>query len=185
VLLTGDRIAVLAATLPNVVTAIAWVALTAVHVMRRRRLYVGLLRSAGSRAPGRRRRVLTTTALIGCAVIVTVSGFAQWAGFAAATPWHAGSSTLLIGLAAVHVAIRLWRTQRKRDSLPEQSPIAHPSSLTTSSLSLFRVVRATVGYRCGVAKHPISCKQHTLAGHRQQRDRSHVFLGTRRSQRKE
>jgi hypothetical protein len=82
---------------PHVVTAIAWVALTTVHVMRRRRLYAGLLRSAGSGAPGRRRRVLTTTVLIGCASVVALSGFAQWAGFVAAIPWHAGSSTLLIG----------------------------------------------------------------------------------------
>jgi len=57
-------------------------------------------------------------ALIGCAVIVAVSGFAQWAGFAAATPWHAGSSTLLIGLAAVHATSRWWRTQRQRTRYP-------------------------------------------------------------------
>jgi hypothetical protein len=98
---------------PHIATATAWATLTAIHVVRRRRLYLGLLRSAGSRAPGRRRRIVTTTALIGCAVIVTVSGFAQWAGFAAATPWHAGSSTLLIGLAAVHVTSRLWRARHR------------------------------------------------------------------------
>lgn len=39
------------------------------------------------------------------------------------------------------------------DSLPKQSPTAHPSSLTTSMPSPFRVVRATTGYQCGVAKH--------------------------------
>jgi hypothetical protein len=102
---------------PHVVTGIAWVALTAIHVVRRRRIYAALLRSARSSAApahGRRGRVVATTALIGCAAVVTVSGFAQWAGFTAATPWHAGSSTLLIGLAAVHVTSRLWRTHRQR-----------------------------------------------------------------------
>lgn len=94
--------------LPHVAAAIVWAALTAVHVARRRRIYAALLRS------GRRRRVVATTALIGCAAVVTVSGFVQWAGVAAAIPWHAGSSTLLIALAAAHAVRRLWRVRTRR-----------------------------------------------------------------------
>ncbi|MGA9310213.1 MAG: hypothetical protein WBV74_07560 [Pseudonocardiaceae bacterium] len=121
---------------PHVVTAIAWVALTAIHVVRRRRIYAALLRSARSPAPpvhGRRRRIVATTALIGCAVVVTVSGFAQWAGLAAATPWHAGISMLLIGLAAVHAASRLWRMHRCRPVGSRSALVAHrrPATRTT------------------------------------------------------
>lgn len=97
--------------LPHVAAAMAWAALTALHVARRRRIYTALLRSR------RGCRVAATTALIACAAVVTVSGFAQWAGVAAATPWHAGSSTLLIVLAATHATHRLWRMRRR--------PVAH------------------------------------------------------------
>ena len=121
---------------PHVVTAIAWVALTGIHVVRRRRVYAGLLRSARSPAPpahGRRRRVVATTALIGCAVTVPVSGFAQWAGLVAATPWHAGSSTLLIGLAAVHAASRLWRMHRWRPVDSRGALVAHRGPATRAT----------------------------------------------------
>lgn len=121
---------------PHVVTAIAWTTLTAIHVVRRRRIYAGLLRSAQSSAPpahGWRRRVVATTALIGCAVTVTLSGFAQWAGLAAATPWHAGSSMLLIGLAAMHATSRLWRTHRRRPVSSRSALVAHRRPATRAT----------------------------------------------------
>jgi hypothetical protein len=121
---------------PHVVTAIAWVALTGIHVVRRHRIYAGLLRSARSSAPpvhAQRRRVVATTALIGCAAVVTVSGFAQWAGLAAATPWHTGSSTLLIGLAAAHAASRLWRMHRCRPVGSRSALVAHRRPATRAT----------------------------------------------------
>jgi len=131
---------------PHVVIAIAWVALTGIHVVRRRRIYAGLLRSARSSAPlahGQRRRVVATTALIGCAAVVTVSGFAQWAGLAAATPWHAGSSTLLIGLAAAHAASRLWRMHRCRPVGSRSALVAHRRPATRATRQ--RAVRPAPG----------------------------------------
>lgn len=98
--------------LPHLVTGTVWMALTAAHVARRRRIYRALLRS------DRHRRVAASTALIGCAVLVAVSGFVQWAGpdsiSAAAIPWHAGSSMVLILLAVAHASRRLWRALRPR-----------------------------------------------------------------------
>jgi hypothetical protein len=95
-----------------VAIAMAWAVLTAVHLVRRRRIYVALLRSGRHRV-----RVAATTALIGCAVVATLSGFAQWAGVAAAIPWHAGSSTLLVVLAVAHAASRLWPVRRRHVTL--------------------------------------------------------------------
>ncbi len=104
--------------LPHVVTATVWLALTGVHVARRHRIYVSVLRSAqSSAAPTSRRhqrRVAATTVLVGCTAVVALSGFAQWAGVAAAIPWHAGSSALLIILAVTHGARRLWRRRYRR-----------------------------------------------------------------------
>jgi hypothetical protein len=99
--------------LPHVLTATVWVALSCLHVARRRRIYLTLLH----RWDRHRRRAAATTMLIGCAAVVTVSGFAQWAGVAAAIPWHAGSSTLLIVLAATHAARRLWRARHRHTSV--------------------------------------------------------------------
>ncbi len=109
----------------HVLTATVWAALTAMHVARRRRIYAALLRCAASSAPptpGRhRRQVAATTALIASAVVTTLSGFAQWAGVAAAIPWHAGSSTLLVALAAAHALRRLWRRYAARHPPRESS----------------------------------------------------------------
>jgi hypothetical protein len=121
---------------PHAVTAIAWTTLTAVYVMRRRWIYAALLRSARSSAlpaHGQRRRVVATTALLGSAAVVTVSGFAQWAGLAATTPWHAGSSTLLIGLAVMHAASRLWRTHRWRPVDSCSALVAHRGPATRAA----------------------------------------------------
>ncbi|MGH3671177.1 MAG: hypothetical protein ACRDSH_11150, partial [Pseudonocardiaceae bacterium] len=100
---------------PHAVTGTVWMALTAAHVARRRRIYRALARS------GRRRRVAASTALIGSAVLVVVSGFVQWAGpdsvSAAAIPWHAGSSMVLILLAVTHAARRLRRIRRPRTAV--------------------------------------------------------------------
>lgn len=110
--------------LPHVVAGTCWAALTAQHVVRRRRIYAALLRYA---APGRhRRRVAATTALIASALVATLSGFAQWAGVAAAIPWHAGSSTLLVILAVAHAARRLWRRYAARHH-HEAVTANHPS----------------------------------------------------------
>ncbi|MGH3767112.1 MAG: MDM10-complementing protein 1 domain-containing protein [Pseudonocardiaceae bacterium] len=99
--------------LPHVATATGWLALTAVHVARHRRSYVGLLRAVHSSARSRRLRLAGSTILIGCAAAVVLSGFAQWAGVTAAIPWHGGSSMLLIVLAAAHASRRLWRMRRR------------------------------------------------------------------------
>lgn len=118
--------------LPHVAATTVWTALTAMHVARRRRLYAALLRPARSPAPpapDRSRRVAATTALIACAAVVTVSGFAQWAGLAAATPWHAGTSTLLLGLAATHATRRLWRAATTHHI------VAHRRELGTTDVS--------------------------------------------------
>lgn len=112
--------------LPHVVVGTVWVALTAVHVVRRRRLYAALLRC------GHWRRVAATTALIASAVVATLSGFAQWAGVAfaqwagvaVAIPWHAGSSTLLAVLAVAHAARRLWRSRRVRRRHADHIPLS-------------------------------------------------------------
>jgi hypothetical protein len=99
--------------LPHVAIAMAWAVLTAVHLVRRRRIYAALLRSGRHRV-----RVAATTALIGSAVVATLSGFAQWAGVAAAAiPWHAGSSTLLVVLTVAHAASRLWPVRRRHVTL--------------------------------------------------------------------
>jgi hypothetical protein len=101
--------------LPHVTAGTMWVALMAVHGARRRRSYTALLRSARSSVAGRRpRRLVASTMLIGSAAMVTLSGFAQWADVAAAIPWHAGSSMLLIVLAVFHASRRLWWMRRRR-----------------------------------------------------------------------
>lgn len=108
--------------LPHVAAGTVWVALAAAHVARCRRIYAALLRSVNSSAPPtvrRQRRLAASTMLIGCTAVVMLSGFAQWAGIAAAIPWHAGSSTLLIVLAATHASRRLWRMRRRR------APVRH------------------------------------------------------------
>ncbi|HEY3894321.1 MAG TPA: hypothetical protein VGL88_03025 [Pseudonocardiaceae bacterium] len=98
---------------PHIVTGAVWMALTAAHVARRRRIYRAFLRS-----DRHRRRVVASTALIGCAVLVVVSGFVQWAGpdsiSAAAIPWHAAGSMALILLAVAHAARRLRRIRQPR-----------------------------------------------------------------------
>jgi len=111
--------------LPHVVSATAWASLTFAHVARRRRIYLAFLRS------GRRRRAVATTVLIGCAGVVTLSGFAQWAGVTAATSWHAGSSTLLVILAVTHATRRLWRLRRRRRQ-PRSAIIGPDSTMLTS-----------------------------------------------------
>jgi hypothetical protein len=92
---------------PHIALGVVWATLAAVHVARRRRIYGVVLRH------GLRRRGIATTALIGTALAVTVSGLVQWAGVAAAIPWHAGSSMLLLLLAGGHAARRLWRRRRR------------------------------------------------------------------------
>ena len=91
---------------PHVALGMAWATLVAVHVARRRRIYGAVLRR------GLRRRGVATTALILTALVVVVSGLAQWAGVAAAISWHGGSSMLLLLLAGGHAARRLWTAAR-------------------------------------------------------------------------
>ncbi|MGH3901401.1 MAG: hypothetical protein ACRDTA_24740 [Pseudonocardiaceae bacterium] len=76
------------------------------HIAQRRRLYLAVLR--------RRRRAVVSAVLVASAVIMTVSGVVQWAGVAAAIPWHGASSMLLILLGAGH-AIRRVRHGRLAD----------------------------------------------------------------------
>lgn len=99
--------------LPHVASAAAWAALTCVHVARRRRIYLVLLRRAHYREI-RWPRVAATTMLIVCAAVVTLSGLVQQAGVAAAIPWHGGSSVLLIVIVTAHAVPRLWRLRRLR-----------------------------------------------------------------------
>jgi hypothetical protein len=108
---------------PHIVGGAAWAALAGLHVARRRRLYTAVVRS-------RSRRALTTTVLVACAVVVTVTGVLQWTDVTAAIPWHTGSSTLLVLLAAAHAAPRLLRRRRRRP-LPGT---AEATSLHTSSV---------------------------------------------------
>lgn len=93
---------------PHIALGVVWATLTAVHVARRRRIYGAVLRR------NLHRRGVATTALISTALVVTVSGLAQWAGMAAAIPWHGGSSMLLLLLAGGHAARRLWTAGRPR-----------------------------------------------------------------------
>lgn len=95
---------------PHITLGMVWATLTAVHVARRYRIYVAVLRRS------LRRRGMATTVLISTALVVTVSGLAQWAGMAAAIPWHGGSSMLLLLLAGGHAARRLWTAGRRRQS---------------------------------------------------------------------
>lgn len=89
--------------IPHLVSSGIWIALTGLHVYRRRNIYLSVLRR------GQRARSVASTILVVLAVVVTVSGLVQWAGVLAAVPWHAGSSVLLMAVAAGHAARRLWR----------------------------------------------------------------------------
>ena len=85
-------------TVPHIALDVVWATLAAVHVARRRRIYGAVLRR------GLRWRAVATSVLISTALVVTVSGLAQCGGMAAAIPWHAGSSMLLVLLAGSHAA---------------------------------------------------------------------------------
>lgn len=118
--------------LPHVATATAWIVLTCWHAARHRRLYLAALRR--------------TTALIGCAVVV-LSGFAQWAGVTAAMPWHAGSATLLVVLAALHATGRLRRVQRRRARLVTKKSYGIVTSGVSYPTQLGRKgENSTIGY---------------------------------------
>ena len=95
---------------------VAFALLASAHAARRRRIYLAALRRC-------RRRATTTGALIVSAVVVTLSGFVQWAGTAAAIPWHAASSMLLVLLGVGH-AVRRLRAARRR-SAPTVADDAH------------------------------------------------------------
>lgn len=86
---------------------VAFVLLASVHIGRRRRGYLAVLRR-------RRRQAVVSTVLVASAVIMAVSGIVQWAGVVAAIPWHGASSMLLILLGAGH-AIRRVRRGRLAD----------------------------------------------------------------------
>lgn len=99
---------------PHIALGVVWATLAAVHVACRRRIYGAVLRRV------LRRRVVATTALIGTALVVVVSGLVQWAGVAAAIPWHGGSSMLLLLLAGGHAARRLWTVRRSHQGRAAQ-----------------------------------------------------------------
>ena len=80
----------------------AFAVLAAVHVVGRRGVYLAVLRWW-------RRRAMATAVMVTVAVVMTVSGFVQWAGVSAAVPWHGASSVLLLLLAAGHATRRLRR----------------------------------------------------------------------------
>lgn len=82
----------------HVVAGVLFVAVAAFHVLTRPRLLSAV-----------RRLRVTTWVVIVSAVIMTVSGFVQWAGVQAMIPVHAGSSGVLIIAAVVHV----WQRRRR------------------------------------------------------------------------
>jgi hypothetical protein len=84
---------------------IAFTAVTALHLMVRRRTYRAVLRRW-------RRRAAISGALIASAAAMAAAGFVQWGGVPAAIPWHSAAALLLILLTAWHAARRLRRKRR-------------------------------------------------------------------------
>jgi hypothetical protein len=97
--------------LGHVVAGIAFACVAGVHVSTRDGLAARLWRAAGGTAARPRRittRRITTWIVLVAAVVMTVSGFGQWAGYQVMIPVHVVSSGVLIVAAVLHV----WQRRR-------------------------------------------------------------------------
>ena len=94
-------------TVGHVVAGSAFAAIVIVHLVTRRNLAARLWRGVRrSRALVRQR--WTSWAAIASAIVLTVSGFVQWAGVAGAIPVHSSFTYVLFLVAGVHV----WQHRR-------------------------------------------------------------------------
>ncbi|SDK75113.1 hypothetical protein SAMN04487820_11229 [Actinopolyspora mzabensis] len=88
------------------VTGSIFVALVMVHLTTQRAWFTGLARSMRTRKrlpPGARGKLIRDSCLLGCVLLLTVTGLLRWNGVVEARPWHSSAMFLFLGAIAFHL----------------------------------------------------------------------------------